>query len=119
MPTHDTANERALTENRSSARVPNGMEQRSEVVSILSAVVRPETPIDRCPTNLDLTNPSHAALAVAAVGMADVQLDQTGKATIRATHYLIYGDYMRSEATGEMEPVVPDDWRNHSETFER
>lgn len=69
-------------------------------------LISPQTPIDRCPTNLNLADPKDAALAVSAVGLADILLDQTGRAVIRAVKYLIYGDWLANEQTGELNPVT-------------
>lgn len=69
-------------------------------------LIAPDTPIDRCPTSLNLADPREAALAVSAVGLADIQLDQTGRCVIRAVHYLVYGDWVPNEQTGELEPVT-------------
>lgn len=66
----------------------------------------PETPVDRCPTNLDLTLPREAALAVAATQVPDIQFDGQGRAIVKATRYIVYGDYLENQETGELEPVI-------------
>ena|SRR5215469_14792194 len=66
-------------------------------VQAINALVTPETPLDRCPCSLDLLNPRHAALAVACMGVADIQLDRTGRAIVKAVHYLIYGAWQPRE----------------------
>jgi hypothetical protein len=72
----------------------------------LKELITPDTPLSKCPTNLVLEDPRQAALAIAALGVADIAIDQTGRATIKATNYLIYGDYMpRQDGTG-FDPVV-------------
>lgn len=82
--------------------------QRYEVPenSDLKSLVTPDTPIERCPTSLDLANPRHVALAVEAVGVADVQLGAEGKAIVKATHYIIFGDWRNNEQTGAPEPII-------------
>lgn len=94
--------------NRSAIMPRTPQSQRYEVAESgdLRSLVTPDTPIDRCPTSLDLANPKHAALAIEAVGVPDVQLDQTGKCVIKATHYLVFGDWRTNEQTGEMEPII-------------
>lgn len=82
--------------------------QRYEVPenSDLRSLITPDTPIERCPTSLDLANPRHVALAVEAVGVADVQLGPEGRAVVRACHYIIFGDWRTSEQTGAPEPII-------------
>lgn len=74
--------------------------------SSLRELVTPETPLSLCPTSLNLADPKQAALAVSVMGVADMFLDQTGKAVIKATNYLIYGDYITREDGSGSDPVV-------------
>lgn len=61
------------------------------------------TPMDRCPTNIDVTDPRQRALIIAATQVPDYQLDQTGKCIVRATHYFAYATEYVNEQTGELE----------------
>lgn len=72
----------------------------------LRSLVTPDTPLDRCPTSLDLALPNHAALAIEAVGVPDLVIGQEGSINVKACHYLIFGDWRTNEATGEMEPIL-------------
>lgn len=72
----------------------------------LRSLVTPDTPIDRCPTSLELSDPKHAALAIEAVGVADVQLGPEGRAVVKACHYLIFGDWRTNEQSGAPEPII-------------
>lgn len=65
------------------------------------SLITPATPLDRCPTNLDLADPKQAAIAVNAMGIPDVTLDKTGRAVIKTRYVLSYGDWIpREDGTG-------------------
>jgi hypothetical protein len=70
------------------------------------SLVTPDTPLALCPTNLNLADPREAALAVACSGAADITLDKTGRATLKATRYLIFGEWIQREDDGGSDPVV-------------
>jgi len=93
----EMSQETSLSHRPSTRSVPSSRTQMKERVLEVcnpTVIVTPETPLDRCPTNLDLANPKHAALAVAAMGIKDLDLDREGRLALKANYFLVYGDYM-------------------------
>lgn len=64
------------------------------------------TPANMWPTNLNPDTAHGKSLLLAATQVPDFQLDQTGSATITATHWLLMPGEQEDEETGEVEPVV-------------
>lgn len=60
------------------------------------------TPMDRCPTNLDLTTKRGRALLASAAGIQDYRLQGKDHIVIKATNYIAYASEMEDEKTGEM-----------------
>lgn len=62
------------------------------------------TPLNECPTNLDLTTPRGRKLLVTAAGIQDYRLEGKAKIVVKATNYIAYATEMENETTGELQP---------------
>jgi hypothetical protein len=65
-------------------------------------VPAPDTPLLECPTNLDLTNPAHKALAFNALSAADVTVTAGGSIEFTAHHWLVHPVSHPNPETGEV-----------------
>lgn len=63
------------------------------------------TPMDKCPTNLNVADPRERSLLVAATQVPDYQLDANGQCIVKATHYFCYAAEYENEQTGELDTV--------------
>lgn len=81
---------------------------KQEIVAISTNrfLLDTSTPANMWPTNLNPDTAHGKSLLLAATQVPDFQLDQTGSATITATHWLLMPGEQENEETGEVEPVI-------------
>src|SRR5258707_8312850 len=65
-------------------------------------VVRQDTPLAECPTNLDLTTPRGKAIAFNCQSAGDQEISANAPTKILATNYLVYPASRIDDETGEV-----------------
>lgn len=69
-------------------------------------IPRPDTPLERCPTSLDLRSERGRAALVAAVGVGDLDVSLGHPLTMEVQDYLVFPASKTDEETGELREFI-------------